>query len=1044
MTALAAVNSLPGIARIPVWITISIIDAGLFLCLMMFLTYFLTKLSVAVGPLSRKRTVQFANLFPAQPTDDKSWLAIVDRGDYAKSWEKVADSFQRTISKEEWVARLEKVRRPLGKVISRKVRSITYSPYSRKVRSLKDAAVGMRFEQKFNTSFDGLLAAVETMICSKQPDGSWRVSGYLIRPAGFKRFQGRPIRLIFLLPLLALAAILAVWSIEYRYSAPAKMFTLLDRAEQKRLCGNVEAQLRSAGYQWKTTGIAYDKTRPGKLNCFVLYLEKVENSGEATIKTPVSGSMNLKQTSDGSWLAQGVGALNGLQFTIPPPAIYASDYIGQAYFPKGDSIEITSVKRSPERMVVKGHYNLVSHDQVTLALYITSTNRNVPEDSQQRMQISKGRGDFELTHRHLVPGWPHVSMYADGGSFAVVYFGTKAEALEESKLPKGYSLATSDASQLIQDGWQLWQARRLNEATAKFQEAVKLAPDDANAWNGLGWATFNSGKSQEAEKAFQKAVPLEPDHPAALNGLGQIYLSQRKYDEAEKYLLKAAPQAPAAWYGLARLYLLQGKFARAEEWAQKVVDSGQGDEIANKMLQAAKDERLNEGLRIVIEPRSSGNPPSTSAQPTLPTSALQFRLVVDDSETNVPTDTLTNYLDKARFEQLRVMQEVLMDGKAVERAGWYAGPDSQTKIMIGLTETGSQQFEALTAANLKRRIAIVFQGRVLFSPIIQSRVYTRSLEFPVKWDRKDLERTVNGLNQMNNPVINLRFGPEQENVLPTIEWNWTFLNLRANRLMTNSHPDSESRAFHDWQHENGADLVATVADVPATEEKLPSLIGYGMATAPAAANGLDNNSPADIWYNWNLMVNEPEAESHLAKMPNNGQDTYYFRTRDDTWGILQITGFTENPRGVKIRYKLVQNGNAIEKTANSLPSTNAIAADVNDNTGVADAAAQNWLALIDAGNYSETWKEASAVFRGAVTEPGWENSMNTFRQPLGNLVSRKLKSAEHLTEMPGAPDGQYVLMQFETSFANKKSAIETVTFMMEKDGQWKSCGYFIK
>jgi hypothetical protein len=66
------------------------------------------------------------------------------------------------------------------------------------------------------------------------------------------------------------------------------------------------------------------------------------------------------------------------------------------------------------------------------------------------------------------------------------------------------------------------------------------------------------------------------------------------------------------------------------------------------------------------------------------------------------------------------------------------------------------------------------------------------------------------------------------------------------------------------------------------------------------------------------------------------------------------------------------------------------------------------------------------------------------RKPLGDLVSRKLKSAKATAELPGAPDGQYVVMQFETSFANKKSAIETVTFMLEKDGQWKSCGYFIK
>jgi hypothetical protein len=35
---------------------------------------------------------------------------------------------------------------------------------------------------------------------------------------------------------------------------------------------------------------------------------------------------------------------------------------------------------------------------------------------------------------------------------------------------------------------------------------------------------------------------------------------------------------------------------------------------------------------------------------------------------------------------------------------------------------------------------------------------------------------------------------------------------------------------------------------------------------------------------------------------------WFFKTREGGMGILQITGFTENPRGVKIRYKLVQEG----------------------------------------------------------------------------------------------------------------------------------------
>jgi hypothetical protein len=34
--------------------------------------------------------------------------------------------------------------------------------------------------------------------------------------------------------------------------------------------------------------------------------------------------------------------------------------------------------------------------------------------------------------------------------------------------------------------------------------------------------------------------------------------------------------------------------------------------------------------------------------------------------------------------------------------------------------------------------------------------------------------------------------------------------------------------------------------------------------------------------------------------------TYVFKTREGGLGILQLTDFTESPRSVKIRYKLVQ------------------------------------------------------------------------------------------------------------------------------------------
>ncbi len=110
-------------------------------------------------------------------------------------------------------------------------------------------------------------------------------------------------------------------------------------------------------------------------------------------------------------------------------------YIGQKYFPQGDHLEITSVERSATAITVKGFYNLASHDQALLALYITTTNDiRVPTDSKQQLQISKGRGDFELTDPHIVPGLPHLSLYATNGTpFAAIYFGNQAEALAESQ-----------------------------------------------------------------------------------------------------------------------------------------------------------------------------------------------------------------------------------------------------------------------------------------------------------------------------------------------------------------------------------------------------------------------------------------------------------------------------------------------------------------------------------------------------------------------------------------------------------------------------------
>jgi hypothetical protein len=107
-------------------------------------------------------------------------------------------------------------------------------------------------------------------------------------------------------------------------------------------------------------------------------------------------------------------------------------------------------------------------------------------------------------------------------------------------------------------------------------------------------------------------------------------------------------------------------------------------------------------------------------------------------------------------------------------------------------------------------------------------------------------------------------------------------------------------------------------------------------------------------------------------------------------------------------------------------------------------AADEWLALVDQGEYGESWQEAATLFKSAVTVEQWEQALNASRRPLGDLKSRELKGAEYMTSLPGAPDGEYVVIQFDTSFTNKKVAVETVTPMKDEDGIWRVSGYYVK
>lgn len=109
----------------------------------------------------------------------------------------------------------------------------------------------------------------------------------------------------------------------------------------------------------------------------------------------------------------------------------------------------------------------------------------------------------------------------------------------------------------------------------------------------------------------------------------------------------------------------------------------------------------------------------------------------------------------------------------------------------------------------------------------------------------------------------------------------------------------------------------------------------------------------------------------------------------------------------------------------------------------AEQEAGKWLALIDGGSYEESWHRTASLFRRQVGLEQWKQAMTAARAPLGSMTSRKLLGAKYATSLPGAPDGEYVVLQYQTSFSNKKSAIETVTPMLD-EGKWKVSGYYVR
>lgn len=123
--------------------------------------------------------------------------------------------------------------------------------------------------------------------------------------------------------------------------------------------------------------------------------------------------------------------------------------------------------------------------------------------------------------------------------------------------------------------------------------------------------------------------------------------------------------------------------------------------------------------------------------------------------------------------------------------------------------------------------------------------------------------------------------------------------------------------------------------------------------------------------------------------------------------------------------------------ASTPPAAEAVQSAPTPDSQVVDTARQ-WLALLDAGRWDESYRLTGTAFQKLNTLEVWTSASEHARVPLGAMVSRTLIGQENL---PAPPFG-YEVVKFRTRFVGKADTVETVTLERE-NGSWRIVGVTI-
>jgi hypothetical protein len=314
-----------------------------------------------------------------------------------------------------------------------------------------------------------------------------------------------------------------------------------------------------------------------------------------------------------------------------------------------------------------------------------------------------------------------------------------------------------------------------------------------------------------------------------------------------------------------------------------------------------------------------------------PPTILQFRLL--DA---APVKTGQALKDASTGQPVYVMPDVLLSGLDVESAVTEQSDEGHWNVRFSLTPDGTRRFAQITKENLGRRLAIIFDGKVVAAPSIQSTIAggTGIIALGGKNAREEAQRIADSIGRsIGAAPAQPAFGPVIERVLaPRGKRESICLDLDTGELYDMPPSDelklkggpADLKPVGGWAATKGIDLFA----------KEQFLLGFDLAVFPqlddrgewyeASANMLGILAQADGQTPAVLAPPRTSMERHKAQPldgspatrpsprgDNNLPATFFFKTRDGGMGALQITGYLTDkkpgePTGIKIRYKMIE------------------------------------------------------------------------------------------------------------------------------------------